>query len=100
MDLDNRELARVIIACKKLGLKPACPVYKNDCAAHVGIPSKKIAFYVREKVELSRYANEYKKWAGHGWTMMRVSHQQLRILTDDQIVEHLREALKVTGKTK
>jgi hypothetical protein len=100
MDLDHQQLHRVLAAAKKLGVKAVSPAFRTDCAAHVGFPSKKIALYVREKVELARYAVEYEKWKAHGWKMLRVSHGQLRILTDEQIVEHLKVALKSLGKKK
>ena len=100
MDLDHPELLRVIAAAKKIGVKAESPVFKKDCAAHIGFPSKKFALYVREKVELARYAAEYEKWKAHGWKMYRVSHHQLRMLTDEQIVTHLKEALSSLKKAR
>lgn len=100
MDLAHPELLRVKAAIEKLKLVPKLGVHEKDCAAHIGIPSKKIAIYVREKVELARYATEHAKWKAHGWTMFRVSHGQLRILTDEQLVENLREALTSLKKAR
>jgi hypothetical protein len=98
MDLEHPQLHRVLAAARVLGIKAKSPIFQKDCAAHVGFPSKKVALYVREKVELARYAVEYEKWKAHGWKMFRVSHHQLRMLTDEQIVNHLREALKEVRK--
>jgi hypothetical protein len=94
LDLANPQVVRIVEACKKLGLEPESPISFPDCVTHVGLRKQKIAFYLRKAIEYSLFTREYKKWKAHGWEMLRTSYRQLEMLTDEQVVEHLRGALR------
>ena len=100
LNTDHPEVVRVDSACKKLGLKTALRVHKQNVYAHIGIPDKKVAILVRKCLEAAYHEAIYKKWKSHGWDLLAVTHRQTQMLTDEQLVEHLKVALKETGKIK
>jgi len=100
MDLDNEYVERIIGAVKRLGLKPASPCYMEDVAAHVGIPSLKISFFMRHVLETAAVTEARKKWGRHGWISIPISHRQMEPLTDEQLSDQLHVALKSMGKLK
>lgn len=101
LNTEHTEVRRVEAACKKLGLKPSVPIIKKpDCVAHVGIPDKNVAIIVRKTVEAAFHEQHYKRWKGRGWELMIVTHRQTQLMTDEQLTEQLRSALKSLGKIR
>jgi hypothetical protein len=100
MDSGNPCIQRVIEVAKKLKLNAETPAYKKDCWAHIKIETNKIAIYIKESLELSKIGRERELWEKHGWMMLAVSSRKLEQLTDDQLMEHLREAVRWHGKVQ
>lgn len=100
LNLDHQEVRRVKAACDSLGLKTVPRVHKHNVAAHLGIPDKKVAIIVRKTVETAFHEQNYRKWKEHGWELLIVTHRQTQLVTDEQLADHLRSALKSLGKLK
>src|SRR5262245_50500215 len=100
LNIGHREVQRILDACRKIGLKPITRVHKPDVCAHVGIPSLKVAIVSRKTIEQAFKEQNYNRWKAHGWNLLIATHRQTQLLTDDQLAEHLKEALRQLGKIK
>lgn len=100
LNLEHPEVGRILAACGRLGLGAVSPAFKPDVCAHIGIPSKKVAIVTRKAMDQSFYELNYSAWKRHGWEMVAVTHRQTHMLTDEQLLAHLKAALQQLGKMR
>lgn len=93
MDLGNPALKKLCDAADEGGLKYESPIYFNDCYAHFGIPSKRVAVFMRQSLDTAQFNRIKRQWEassiGKNWVLMFTTTRQIEGLTVAELVKNL-----------
>lgn len=97
---DSPAAARVEDALRKLRIAYKKPFWKHDIWAHVGIPRLRICIMVVEVNDRARMERFRNLWKGHHFLMFYVRTSDMDKLTDAEIADSLRSAIKEVRGTR
>lgn len=98
MDLQNKTLLRIKAACERLKLKCEIPFYLPTCYAHICIPSKKLAIWMRQSRDSAQFKKIKDSFDGTGWQVFLITTRQIDQITDDDLTAQLGDAVRGMSK--
>lgn len=93
MDLGSPALKKLCEASAALGLKYESPIFFKDCYAHFGIPSKKVAVFMRQSLDTAQFNRIRRAWEaspiGNGWSLLFTTTRQLEQMSPEDLAKNL-----------
>lgn len=99
-NLDTLAVRRVEGAAKALKMKPTIPVWRGSVWAHVGFEKERVAVVFRVRTCVAEEERFRALWREQGWTALTVDQEQIELMSEEDILRELREALKEIGRAK
>ncbi len=96
IDLESPSLIRLQGVCGKLKLKWESPIAFRKCYAHIGIPSRRVAIFIRTCTDFAKFKSITAEWKScmPEWKVLFATNSQIDQMTDDEISAHLTSAIK------
>lgn len=93
LDLSSHALQKLKLAADKLHLRYMSPIYFKDCYAHFGVPSRKLAIFMRQSRDIGQFTRIRSAWEGSkeakGWTLLFTTTTQIARTPMDLMTENL-----------
>jgi hypothetical protein len=96
--VDIPAVQRIEAACKKLKVDYKVPYWKHDTWAHIGLPNLSVAIFMTTSLDEERTEEFRQKWAKHNWKLLGVGTKVIERTPVEELVEHLKIALRELGK--
>lgn len=94
LKMEKPAIKRVVEAAKATKLPIKAPFWVSNAWAHVAFPTKKVCIMLRNGTDRRRFNEFTERWKAHGWTMLGVAEYNIEKVNDEQLVVHLKDALK------